>query len=422
LSSASDVKKDRLRILFVVPDLPYPLTWGFGIRVYQLMSRLAERHDISLLAHARPGEADKVRALQQVCSAVYTVPMPRPRGGKRLAQALASVSPHSYQGSWLRSPHMRRAIRELTSRQQWDLLQVESSKLCPLDVPRAIPLLLDEHNVEYELLYRTFREERSAFRRAFAWLEYQKFRREEQRSWQWVDGCILTSDREASILRQHSPRTPAVVVPNGVDLDYFRPSSAALVPDHLVFTGLLSYRPNADAVIWFVNEILPLIRRVRPAVVFTVAGASAPPEVLRLAGANVAITGRVPDVRPYVLPASVAVVPLRMGSGTRLKVLEGLAMGKAVVSTSVGCEGIAVRDGEHLLVADQPEQFARRVLELLDDPRRRSILGTAGRALVERDYSWESVSERLERFYVEQLSARVHEPIQSPLGWATHQS
>ena len=171
-------------------------------------------------------------------------------------------------------------------------------------------------------------------------------------------------------------------------------------------TGLMKYRPNVDGATFFVREILPRILRVRPAAIFYVVGGEPAPEVLRLAGPNVVVTGGVDDVRPYVHKAAVFVVPLRVGSGTRLKVLEGLSMGKPMVSTALGCEGIDVTDGEHLLVADQAAPFADAVLALMDDPARSRRLAEGGRALMLAQYRWETAGAALEAFYDRLVAAR----------------
>ena len=264
--------------------------------------------------------------------------------------------------------------------------------------------------MEYELLYRMYQTERSPLRRLYNWMEYTKFRREEQDCWHKADACILTSEREQQILNAQMPRKPTHVAPNGVDIDYFRPSAASVDPNSLVFTGLISYRPNTDAVLFFVNEVLPHIVKARPETVFSIVGMGPPDEVTRLVGLNVKVTGEVPDVRPYIEKASIFVVPLRMGSGTRLKVLEGLAMGKPMVSTRLGCEGIEVQDEEHLLMADDPQAFARAVIRLMDDRELALRLGTAGRTLVESRYSWESIVETMEQFHFRLTAGKAAQP------------
>jgi len=168
----------------------------------------------------------------------------------------------------------------------------------------------------------------------------------------------------------------------------------------------MRYRPNIDAALFMVNEVLPLIRKKKPDVVFSIVGAGPSDEVLQLAGPNVVVTGEVPDVRPYALAAGLLVVPLRMGSGTRLKVLEGLSLAKPMVTTSLGCEGIEVENNKHLLIADDAESFAQAVITVLDDSNLAASLGTAGRALVEAKYSWVTIVDVIEKFYERLLAKR----------------
>jgi glycosyltransferase involved in cell wall biosynthesis len=270
-------------------------------------------------------------------------------------------------------------------------------------------MVLDEHNIEYELLYRLFRKERSIVRKLYNGVEYVKVKRSERSTWSRVDACLVTSEREEHTVRRHAPRTRTRVVPNGVDLEVFQPQETPTDPHSLVFVGTMNYRPNADAVIYLAGEILPEIWKTRPDVTLTVVGQEPPEEVRRLAGPRIAITGWVDDVRPYVRRAAVVVTPVRIGSGTRLKVLEAFAMGKAVVSTPLGCEGIAVKDGEHLLVADNPADLAARVVRLLDDPALAIRLGMQGRALVERTYGWRAVVDDLDALHSELLETRGRE-------------
>ena len=406
-----DVTPGGLRILLLTPSLPYPPIWGFGIRVYQLVRELSRRHHVTLLAYSRENEtpaaeAENVAALRAVGAAVHLVPPPRPVGGKRAAQAFSLLSPRSYQTSAHRSPAMQEAVTRLLAGSAFDLVQVESSQMAGFDFGGRVPLVLDEHNLEYELLHRLYSGERAPGRRLYNWAEYVKFRREEQSCWRRADACLLTSGREREILRGLLPDKPADVVPNGVDIEFYQPSDIAVEPDSLVFTGLMSYRPNIDGAVYFVEEVLPRIHQVRPDVTLTVVGAGAGAEVERLAGPRVIVTGAVPDTREYFARAAVAVVPLRMGSGTRLKVLEGLAMGKPLVSTSIGCEGIHVKDGEHLLIADEPQALADAVLRALSDAPLAAALARQGRALVEREYGWAAITAQLEDFYARVLAGR----------------
>jgi glycosyltransferase involved in cell wall biosynthesis len=391
---------DQLRVLIVSPSLPNPLIWGFGIRVNQFLRLLARNHEVSLLAYEEPGDSEKVAAIASLGAKVHTVFRPATtERSKRTAQLLSVFSAHSYQRRSLYSRAMQKRLDDLMSRERFHVIQIESSQLAGFDFDLRSVVVLDEHNIEYELLYRMYQTERSPIRRFYNWLEFKKFKREEVNSWRRVSGCVMTSTREREIANRLVPGTPTMVGANAVDVDYFRPCVRPPNPHALVMTGLMHYRPNIDGAVYFVQEIFPRILAAEPRMVFHIVGAGATDELKGLVGPNVVVTDTVPDVRPYVADAAVFVVPLRMGGGTRLKVLEGLAMEKAVVSTSIGCEGIDVVDGEHLLVADDPQSFADAVLRLGQDAEFASRLGRQGRALVEQRYTWESVVNRLEGFY-----------------------
>jgi len=382
------------------PGLPHPPIWGFGIRVNQFLRLLARRHEVTLLTYQEPEEEEKVAAVADLGVTVHTVPRPKStEAGKRKAQLASIASTVSYQRRSLHSAAMQAKLDELTAQARFDVIQIESSQLGGFDFNSRAVLVVDEHNIEYELLYRMYQTERAAVRRLYNWLEFVKFRREETTTWRNVSGCVMTSSRELTIVNGIAPETPTIVGPNAVDVEFFRPSGEPPRRQALVMTGLMSYRPNVDGALYFVRDIFPKLLATRPDLTFYIVGAGATDELKQLAGPNVIVTDTVPDVRPYVHEAAVFVVPLRMGGGTRLKVLEGLAMAKPVVSTSVGCEGIDVAHGEHLLIADDPETFAQEILRILADESLMDRLGRAGRTLVETRYRWEAVVDRLEEFY-----------------------
>jgi glycosyltransferase involved in cell wall biosynthesis len=361
---------------------------------------LAVRDQVTLLCFRAEHEPEYGADVRMLGARVHTVPTPLPRNlSKRAAQLASITSRSSYASRMLYSPIMQSAITDLVSRERFDVVQIESSHMSCYRVGAGPALVLDEHNLESELLERIGRAERSIPRRLFNRLEYAKVRQEELRCWQRFDGCVLTSEREGATVHERVPSVTTAVVPNGVDLEYFQPSPEPTIPDSLVFTGLMKYRPNLDAVQYFVREVLPLLLRVRPRVRLTVVGSDVPPELERLAGPSVVITGGVPDVRPYLAGAAAVVVPLRMGGGTRLKVLEALAMRKAVVSTGIGCEGLLAEDGVHLLRADDPRSLAERILLVLSTPALAEELGARGRRLVEANYGWERVVDGLRDFH-----------------------
>lgn len=399
-----------MRILIVSAQFPYPPRSGFAMRVVHLARRLAERHDVTLLSYAT---AEEAAAGEGSAGRVRVVTVARDDASvrsKRVAQALSLASPRPFSCRSVDSPAMQRAIDELCSRERFDAIQLETSLLRTFRFPRGSRLMLDEHNIEYEVHQRMAQGERSVPRRLFSRLEGARLRRFERRSWSQVDACMVTSERELPIVRRHARQTPVGVVPNGVDTEYFTPGAGGGRPRTVVFNGILTYRPNVDAARHLVDEIWPLVRARHPDARLTLVGRAGADDRARLTRPSVQVLGEVADIRPYLRDAAVVAVPVRIGGGTRLKVVEGLALGKAMVSTSLGCEGVDVRDGEHLLIGDGAERFAARVSELFDDPARGEALGRAGRALVERAYSWDLAGERMDAVYAEMLRRTPQEP------------
>jgi glycosyltransferase involved in cell wall biosynthesis len=387
---------DQLRVLVVAPSLPYPPDWAAGIRVFELLRHLAPLHAVTLVAYGEPADDQKVPHLEALGISVRAVPPPWRT--KRVAQLASLVSPTAHLMSTFRTREMQQAIDDLRGYREFDLVIIESSLMGGFDFgPKAV-VVLDEHNVEYELLRRTAGIERSPLRKLYNWLEYQKFRRDEVAMWRRVDACIFHSEREQAIFRGQVPTTPSAVIPVGIHaqpaMNAFDPPD----PNCIVLTGTMDFRPNADATVFFVREILPHILAARPDTTFIAVGKGASAELHRLAGPNVVVTGRVPDVGPYLARASVVVAPIRIGSGTRYKLVEALAVGKPIVSTSIGCEGLPLAHDRELLIADQPEEFASATVGLLEDRERASELGSRGRALVEREFTWAAHWTRLDRF------------------------
>ena len=369
------------------------------MRVAQLARRLAARHEVTLLSYAEPGVSGE---LESLAGDLDVEVVERDWGtvtGKRLTQIASAASRTPFLCRLIYTPEMQQAIDDLSARASFDVVQLESSPLCAFRLPSGARVILDEHNIESEVFERIHQGESSLARRSFNRLEFRRFRRFERLSWTRVDGCAVTSEREERILREHAPETPVAVVPNGVDLDYFRPSDGALAPMTAVFNGVLDYRPNLDGALYLVDEIWPAVLERYPDARLEIVGRGGPVERDRLTGPGVTVTGEVPDVRPHLAGAAVVVVPIRVGGGTRLKVVEGLAMGKPMVSTSLGCEGVNVTHGEELLVADPAPVFANSIVRLFEDPASAAALGAAGRARMEQEYSWDLAAARLEDLY-----------------------
>lgn len=400
---------DALELLFVSHFPPSPATFGAQRRIEGLMGALARRHRITGLSLVGPDfEAPAARrAMEAYCREVVLVPG-RPERGlrKRLLQLAALASPASFERRHCSVPALRAALGELLSRRRFDVVSVELPFLAHQPLRRAPageppPLVvLDEHNIEHDLARQSRDASRGPLRRLHHAVNWRKVRREELSAWARCDGVVFTSADDAARARSLAPALRSAVVPNAVDVEHFRPDPSLPPADGrtVVFFGTLDYFPNHDGLEWFLAEIWPRLAQSHPRARLKIIGPRPTPWALRQQGPRVEVTGLVEDLRPHLSAAAAIVVPLRVGGGTRFKIVEGMAMGKAIVSTTRGAEGIAAAPGEHLLLADDPAAFAAATGALLDDPARAGRLGASARALAEARYSWRSAADAYERF------------------------
>lgn len=384
-----------LDLLMVVPTVPYPPVWGYGQRCFQLARQLARRHRVTMVCYSLVDQASDVADLAEYVHEVVAVwQKPTIDRRRRLGQIRSLFSAVPYHSRGTQTSAMQATVDDLVTSRRIDAVILESSQMGWLSVLAGVPVYVDEHNIESELLERMARSEHSLLRRLFYQFEYRRYRRFEEAVWGRSAGCAATSHRDASMIQSRRPEIPVAVAPNGVDVEQFSPGSDDPVPSRLVFTGLLDYRPNYDGICWFLDDVYPLVQLKRPSVELQIVGQGSP-EVLRtLRRPGVEVTGRVPDLRPHLNQAAVAVVPLRIGGGTRLKIVEAMSMGRAIVSTTLGAEGIDALHDEHILLADTATDFAEAVVALLDDPGRRTRLGICARRLVTDQYSWESSADQ----------------------------
>src|SRR2546421_2198591 len=367
-----------MKLLMVSPNLPRP-TSGASTRNYHLLKTLARQHRVSLLAQVDSTEAaaySDTPLLEDVAENVQLVALPVSRS-KRLRQFMSVVQGKSYSLSVSRVEKVQKALDVLLSHDHYDVVLFESVLIADYRLPQHVKVIIDQHNIEHELLYRTCQYERTGLRKWYNWWEYRLLKPVEIELCRKADLILVTSERERLLLQSMLPGNVSEVVPNGVDTETFHDICVEQeVAKQIIFTGAMDYYPNIDAVLSFAQRCWPRIRVQIPDATWQIVGRNPPPEVQRLAGLpGINVTGTVPDVRPYLAASAVAIAPLSIGSGTRLKILEALAMRKALVSTSVGCEGLAVVPGKHLLVADQPEAFAQAVVALMHDSERRTTFG-----------------------------------------------
>ena len=395
-----------MKLLMVSANLPRP-AWGASARNYHLLKALSRLYDVSLLALADSTEVaafDSLSSLKDLAHPVRIVPLPLSRA-KRQQQFMSIARGKSYTLSMYLHKEMQTSLDTLLSEARYDAVLFESSLTAGYRLPNGMRTIIDQHNIEFELLERTYLQEKALIRKWYNWQESRLLKHEEIARCRKADLVLVTSERERDLLWKFLPEQSIAVVPNGVDIDTFFPGDdEQVIPQQVIFTGTMDYYPNIQGVLFFAQRCWPRIRAQLPAATWQIVGRNPPPEIARLAELpGVTVTGTVPHVRPYLDAASVAIAPLQIGSGTRLKILEAFAMQKAIVSTSLGCEGLAVVPGKHLLVADQPEEFAQSVITLLQNPALRSSLGAAGRALVEAEYSWHECGMRLAHILEERI-------------------
>ncbi len=416
-----------MRLLFLSPYSPYPPCSGGSLRIYHLLTSLAQRHDVSLITFVPPHpSSDLLDPLRDLCHRIETVPEVEPRPlAQRAWTTLTSPLPDmAFRNE---SSAYKARLTQLLQEESFDAIFAESIEMagyalqaadmlsgsCPL-------LLLDEFNAEYILQQRAAQTDFLAWRQTpfpekvvrlpqlvgalYSFIQAYKLRRYEQNLLTAFDHIIAVSRDDRRALHRLVPNACITVVPNGVDTTTFAPPYAFQYPSSkphpptFVFTGSLSFRPNIDAVTWFSNKILPLIRIQHPTARFIIVGRNPTSAVLSLQQEGVVeVVANVADVRPFMSAADVYVIPMRIGGGIRLKLLEALAMEAPIVSTTVGAEGVeGLTNGTHVLLADTPDTFAKSVLSLLEMPAKGKSLGAAGRKLVIERYDWGVVVPRIE--------------------------
>ncbi len=387
-----------MKILFLSPTVPYPLTDGGRIRVYNLLKQIAQDNEVTLLAlETQPTDVESVSHIQQYGITVHLV--------KHL-HTLPRISVTTLLGAFFRRQPItvarynvttyRQKLQVLLASESFDIIHYEMFHTAQFHSESDLPNVLSLQNVDSAIWHRLTDETSNIFYKFAYWTQQIAFKRYESVLSPEFDAVTCTSEIDGAIFEKHCPADKVKVIPNGVDVTHFTPDSESEDAAHLIYIGSMDWYPNEDAVSFFADEVLPIIRESVQNVNFTIVGGNPSDDVQRIAERDgVVVTGRVPEIKPYFAAATVFVVPLRIGSGTRLKILEALAMGKAVVSTTVGAEGLALKNGEEIMIADEPSHFAEAVTQLLTDPALRKKIGQNGRKRVEQDYDWQSIGQKL---------------------------
>ena len=399
-----------MRVLWLSHFVPYPPKGGNLQRSYYLLRGLSREAEVDLVSfHRRASLADPIldeakKALSSFCRSVHVYPIPNERSRITFAGGLARnlLEREPYTVAELRSAPFREKVRDLLRSRSYDAVHFDTVDLATYRVLLGgEKSVLNHHNIESRLFRRRAPYEENRLAGLYLRLQAAKLERFEDRWYEAFDRNLFVSAEEMETIASRFPTVQAVVVPNGVDTGYYRPGVGE-EEERVVWVGGLGWFPNRDAVSYLTERIWPLIRERRRGASLDLVGAAPERLVPKNAGSpGIVVHGFVDDLRPIVARAAVVIVPLRVGGGTRLKVLDAMAMGKAIVSTTVGFEGIDAESGKHLVAADRPEEIAEAVARLLGGREERTVLGRNARKLVEERYDWNVVERTLVTLYRE---------------------
>jgi sugar transferase (PEP-CTERM/EpsH1 system associated) len=415
-----------MKVLFLTPQVVYPPRQGAALRNWGLISELAARHEVAVLSFLAPGQSPEPADLLRASCRIETVRFPARTLRDRLRSMLTTRQPDL--ALRLASETYAGRLADWLARESFDVVHIGGIEMAPyLDVIQAAQprpaVVFDNLNCEYLLQQRAFLTDLRAPARwpgaAYSFVQWRRLRRYEAQVCRRADRVLAVSEADAAALRKLVAGLDVTVVPNGVDTRAYRPGTSrpkSQTPNNvLVFTGTMDFRPNVDAVLWFARRVLPRVAAQVAEAHFFVVGQRPHRRLDGLrADPAVTLTGWVEDVRPYIAQATVYIAPLRIGGGTRLKLLEAMAMGKPMVATRLGAEGYPVTHGRELLLADTAADFAAAVVALLRAPERRAELGRAARAFVEQRYDWRAIVPRVEAVY--RSVKRAPKATQPPVG------
>jgi len=390
-----------MKIIWVKAGGLVPPDSGGKIRSLNIAKELAKSHEVTLFTFYVEEPNDEHYTLAPIFHKVVTHPLRVSTGrgfGEAIGYLASFFSPLPYSFSKYCRPEVTSHLREVLTTGQYDIILcdfVNAAPVVPFDL--GIPVVIFTHNVEAMIWRRHWEVTVNPVWKFVFKREYAKMRTAEMDYLRRSTHVLTVSDTDTAFFAKDLSPAKITTIPTGVDIDYFQPTDGE-EPDSLVFTGSMDWMPNEDGILYFVNAILPLIRKQRPNVKLWVVGRRPGKKIQALAESDpgIVVTGRVEDIRPFIAKGAVYIVPLRVGGGTRLKIFEAMAMGKAVISTTIGAEGLPVTNGSDIVLADEPNFFADEVCRLLDSPRERKRIGDAARRIVEEKYSWAAVAGDVE--------------------------
>jgi polysaccharide biosynthesis protein PslH len=410
MSHPQEGSGSRPRLLFLSQVLPYPPDGGVKIRTFHTLRLLSQSFDVTALCFYRwkKGLVEQdlehsVSALREFAHPLEIFPIPQEHHTWRLlTDHLSSLlTGRPYTVPTYRSTQFKNRLRHWLQKREFSLVHADSLDLSGyFRHLTGLPLACVHHDAQSRLLLRRSEQEPNPLKARYLKFQARLMKGEERRWCPKVNLNVAVSDTDARYLRNESGGGVYTVVPNGVDIDRFVPSDDPPSPTEVMFVGGTSWFPNKDALEFFATKVLPTLRELVPKVSVTWVGRATEEEIERYSALpGLTLTGYVDDIRPYAARAACFVVPIRVGGGTRIKILDGWAMGKAIVSTTIGCEGLRAIDSENILVADSAEDFAESVALVLQDQGIRRRLEQEGRRTAESTYSWDIVGAHLNKEY-----------------------
>jgi hypothetical protein len=385
-----------VRILYVCHRFPYPPKRGGKIRPFNMIRHLAQSHEVVVCSLARSAqEAEEAKGIAPYCAEFHVATVDDRVQTLRMIATLPT--PITASASYFHSTRLARTIRRLLRERRFDLIFVHCSSVAHYVAHvRDVPKILDFGDMDSQKWFEYANYKPFPLSLGYRW-EGWRLQAEEKRLARRFDFCTATTRAEWETLKSYGVDTPSDWFPNGVDAQAFAPSAEPYDPETICFIGRMDYYPNQQGMFWFCEHVLPLLRERRPNVKLAIVGADPSPSVRKLGELpGVTVTGSVPQVQPYVTRSALTVAPLAIARGTQNKILEAMAMGVPVVSSRVAAGGVDAIAGEHLLVAETPEQYRDAILRLLDDPAERARLAAAGRARVLSHHAWGSSMKRLD--------------------------
>jgi len=395
-----------VKILIISNAMPYPPDAGEKIRNYNLIKHISQAHDVSLITQIMAEhEKQFIPKLRKYCSRVNTVFLKKRSKFHHMPGLIRYlISGEPLDNKFVFIDDMKRKIRELTYLESFDIIQIEHSFMAPyikaISKVNNSKKVLTFHNIatlQYHRILKTEKIISKKIRTSINWIQMKKW---EAKFAMNFDLCLTMSDNEKKFLQSINPKLNIAVIPNGVDIEKCRPLPVNFKTNNLLYIGKMNYQPNVDAVLYFAKEIFPVIKRQTKNTKLFIVGSNPAEDIKQLEkNKDIIVTGYVDDVQPFYEQCAVSVVPLRAGSGTRLKILESMAFGRPVISTSIGCEGLHVCNNENIIISDKPDEFARKTVELLQNKEFREKISQNGRNLVKYNYSWESIAKKQIQIY-----------------------